>query len=208
MCSDIGIGVSGRARKLGVLATAGAKGARTPPRNRGLIREDVGCRERFLGPDLFPAPVTRRLCLLALLSLALCSALPVAAQSANRTVYWIGPETDTHDAIYTYDLDTGRVATLVRASTLGPDDRRKIIRLAVDATNGWLYWIDSGGTDPAGVLNFGSILRVRFDGTGVQTFVRATVCGIGIPTDIALDPTGRTLYWSRESDCLVQRREV
>jgi hypothetical protein len=144
---------------------------------------------------------------------ALLLLAPLAeAQSADRTVYWIGPETGSGagplDAIYAYDLDAGRADTLVRASTLGPNEQRVFFGLAVDVGRGRLYWTDSGGTypnedGPGEVDIIGPILRSHLDGTGVEVYIRGAVCGLGSPIDLEIDSASQTLYWSTSSDCPV-----
>ncbi len=139
------------------------------------------------------------------LSLVLGTALPAGAQSVDRIVYWVGPETGPetgpYDAIYTYDLDASRADTLVRGSALGPDDERVFFGLAVDVENDRLYWIDGGFTNPDGVVVFGAVMRARLDGTGAEVFTAPIACGISDLHDIEVDPASQTLYWSLESDC-------
>ncbi len=59
--------------------------------------------------------------------------------------------------------------------------------IALDPSNGKLYWIEgTGGDDPTAVIR-----RANLDGSGAEDIVTSALT----PTSIALDPTNGKLYW-------------
>ena len=128
------------------------------------------------------------------------------ASSQERSVYWIGAgrgDEARFSTIFRYSLDRGTIDTLVQGREIerGQGRLRKFYSLAVDSVRRQIYWTDSGGTNPDGSVNIGAIMRASLDGGAVEAMFRGVVCGLGIPTDIEVDPVRRRLYWSIESDC-------
>lgn len=51
-------------------------------------------------------------------------------------------------------------------------------------------------------------MRASLEGDNVEALFRGVVCGLGIATDIEVDPVRRNLYWSIESDCPFSLKSV
>ncbi|GAB5535064.1 MAG: hypothetical protein Rubg2KO_13130 [Rubricoccaceae bacterium] len=127
-----------------------------------------------------------------------------SAQSGDRTLYWIGPETDDYSAIYGYSLDSGRIDTLIQSSKLSPPSPfpfRGFAGLSADVVEDRLYWTDSGFIDSTGAHVVGAIMSSDSNGGDIRPVVEGTVCGLGRSRDIEFSSIVSTLFWSNESDC-------
>ena len=102
----------------------------------------------------------------------------LGAAAAHPPMYWINTSGDT-----LHRLVGGKVRTLI-------SDWQNITSLAVDTTNGLLYFGVKTGK------NIGEIRRSGLNGQNVQTFKSGM---FSVPTSIALDGDGGIIYWTTSS---------
>ena len=102
----------------------------------------------------------------------------LGAAAAYPPMYWMNTSGDT-----LHRLVGGKVRTLI-------SDWQNITSLAVDTTNGLLYFGVKTGK------NIGEIRRSELTGGNIQTIKDGL---FGAPMDIALDSTGGTIYWTSAS---------
>lgn len=141
---------------------------------------------------------------LALILASLVGTRPVHAQ--GRYLYWIGglhAEDARGNAIFRYKLDNGVVDTLLQAEQLNPNSElpRHFFHIAVDTLRGHLYWTNSEDIKPDGTVMGGPLRRATLQGSSPEVILESLACGLGGPTDIAIDATRQILYWSAYSDC-------
>lgn len=94
-------------------------------------------------------------------------------------VFWVDQQ---DDAVYRADFDgTGKIALVTVTDTMNP------LALALDSTNGRMYWTDSTGDGTS------RIRSTKLDGTDLQTFT--TAGSLSVFSGLAVDPVGGKLYW-------------
>lgn len=112
-----------------------------------------------------------------------------SAQSAGK-VYWKGTDQPNGRlAIFSFDVETAVVDTLLSADSLGPNG------VAVDTLRNQIYWTDN-------VELRSRIMRATTDGSNVETIVDMGSCGIGGFTDIELDLVSDQIVWAYVGSCL------
>jgi hypothetical protein len=119
----------------------------------------------------------------------------LAIDESTGYVYFEDRTTAERGAIRRVLLDGTDLETII-------DDVPTARDLAIDATNGYVYWGSSAGFD-----NTGGIYRVRFDGTGFEEVFKSDVPLLDA-TALTLDSAGGLVYFSLKdtaNDCELYR---
>jgi len=106
----------------------------------------------------------------------LSGAIGIEIDDASGHLYWT-ESSDGVDRVRRSNLDGSSSTTLVQKNLFGFND------VAVDSTNGKIYWSEGN-----------SISRANLDGTGLDVVVGTS------PRGLALDVPNNDLYWAREPD--------
>ncbi|KUI22275.1 hypothetical protein [Mycobacterium sp. GA-2829] len=119
----------------------------------------------------------------------------LATDPATGRLFWCDRE---GCAVYRCERDGSEVTPLIsNAGSELPSPERECVGIAIDTSNGWLYWTQKGPADGGKGRILRAALEIPKDATAeTRRDIEVLWDGLPEPIDLELDEDHQTLYWT------------